>query len=278
VKADFLFIGPSKSGSTWIYEYFMFHPQVFVPKVKDIYYFDSNYFRGDHWYNSYFSTKHEFRCFGEVCHDYLYHSFAHERIFNYNNEMKLICCLRNPIHRAWSSYMFHVRNGMKDASFFEAVEKYPEILSEGLYAENLRSIYRYFKRENVLVLDFRDVAYNPEKLAKDVCSFLNLDYLYDPRFGKKINQGSTPRSAFLARTLKSIAIELRRLGFLNLVGFFKRNSFVKKILYKEISSPIPPDVYKFLADYYLEDARSLSVLFGDRFSYFLDVDSAGIAV
>ena len=40
MRPDFLYIGPDKSGSTWLYEVLRRHPEVFVPSVKDLYFFD----------------------------------------------------------------------------------------------------------------------------------------------------------------------------------------------------------------------------------------------
>ena len=43
---DFIFLGPSKTASTWIYEAIRSHPDLFVPVTKDIYFFDKYFDKG----------------------------------------------------------------------------------------------------------------------------------------------------------------------------------------------------------------------------------------
>lgn len=38
MKPNFIFIGPDKSGSSWLYNIFKAHPEIFVPEIKDIYF------------------------------------------------------------------------------------------------------------------------------------------------------------------------------------------------------------------------------------------------
>ena len=42
-EPNFLYVGAGKSGSTWIFEIFRDHPEIFVPISKDIMFFDRYY-------------------------------------------------------------------------------------------------------------------------------------------------------------------------------------------------------------------------------------------
>ena len=50
VKPNFLFIGAAKTGSSWLYEIMLQHPEIFVPRIKDPYFFDRFYEKGLDWY------------------------------------------------------------------------------------------------------------------------------------------------------------------------------------------------------------------------------------
>ena len=56
------------------------HPQVAVPKAKDLFFFDRFHHRGLDWYLAHFDTTDETELCMEVCHDYLFDATAIERI------------------------------------------------------------------------------------------------------------------------------------------------------------------------------------------------------
>ena len=70
-KPSFLFIGASKSGSSWFFEILREHPQVFVPANKATFFFSNYYARGIAWYEAFFAKAPRESAIGEVCHDYL---------------------------------------------------------------------------------------------------------------------------------------------------------------------------------------------------------------
>ena len=81
MKPNFLFIGPDKTGSSWLYQILRGHPECHVPELKDIYFFDRFYARGLDWYLSLFdSAAPGARAVGELSHDYLFSPAAAERI------------------------------------------------------------------------------------------------------------------------------------------------------------------------------------------------------
>ena len=106
------------------------------------------------------------RC-GDISPDYLYyHRNAVPKILNEKDaEIPIIIVLRNPIDRAYSSYLYHVRNGREKLSFEGALNVEEERLTEnwawgwfyvsgGLYAEQVKAYTDKFER--VLVLLFEE--------------------------------------------------------------------------------------------------------------------------
>ena len=59
VRPNFLFIGPDKAGSSWLFRVLGSHPEVYLSPAKDIYYFDRYYDRGIDWYLSRFARRRQ---------------------------------------------------------------------------------------------------------------------------------------------------------------------------------------------------------------------------
>ncbi|MDO8991270.1 MAG: sulfotransferase [Sideroxyarcus sp.] len=230
---DFIFLGPSKTASTWIFEVLRPHPQLFVPASKDIYFFDKYFERGVAWYERFFSDAPEGCACGELSHDYFSSEQAIRRIHAYDPDIKLICCLRNPFERAYSSYQHLVRVGLCSGSFETALKEFPFIVDEGRYHTNLCQILACFDRASVLVLDFDELEADPRRFARRIFSFLQVDEDFVPDvLDKKINTARRPRSKLLARMAKQAALLIRKLGYPNLLGRLKHSRLINRIVYR----------------------------------------------
>lgn len=230
---DFIFVGPSKTASTWIYEALRSHPGLFVPVSKDIYFFDKYYDKGIGWYEDFFKGAPAGALCGELSHDYFSSRAAIQRIHAYNSGIKLICCLRNPFDRAYSSYLHLVRVGLFSGSFTAALSELPFIVDEGRYCTNLRRIFSLFDRESVLILDFDELEANPELFVRRIFSFLGVDENYVPDvLHQKINPARKARSVAVARIAKQAALLIRHWGFPNFLGRIKHNRLVNWVVYR----------------------------------------------
>lgn len=147
--------------------------------------------------------------------EYLYRANAIKRIYDYNPNLKLIILLREPVSRAFSSYnMFKDfisrKNGLPKKLFFGYVgdkknnlfnELYagdfpsfeevvnselkkiennssleePSFIRRGFYYEQIKEVFKYFDRENVLIEDFRDLKTNRDELLNNVLDFIGLE-------------------------------------------------------------------------------------------------------
>ncbi|MDD2701324.1 MAG: sulfotransferase [Sideroxydans sp.] len=230
---DFIFLGPSKSGSTWIFEAIRPHPQLFVPAGKDIYFFDRYHQRGSDWYESFFRAAPPDSLCGELSHDYFASPDAIRRLHAYNPRAKLICCLRNPFERAYSSYLHLLRVGMFDGTFEQALQQLPFLVEEGKYCSNLHHILSLFARDAVLVLDFDELEADPQRFARRIFDFLGVDADYVPEvLHQRINPAREPRSRLLARLAKQVALRLRQAGYANFLGRLKHSHLVDWLVYR----------------------------------------------
>jgi hypothetical protein len=237
---SFLFIGPSKAGSSWFFEILREHPQVFVPSNKATFFFSDYYTQGIDWYEKFFSAAFHDRAVGEVCHDYLASPEAQRRIRKYRPDMRLVCCLRNPYSRALSSWRFFGRNGMDQPTLAAQGELTPSVFDQGNYATQLELVNSLFPRHQLLVFFFEEMVSAPDSVARRLYEFIGVDATFvPPSLHKRINVNAKPRSRPLARSVQYIHEQSwkRSRNLSNFIGRLKRirllRRFVRYALYKE---------------------------------------------
>jgi hypothetical protein len=241
-KPNFLFIGPDKTGSSWLYEVLRQHTACFVPPAKDIYFFDRYYERGWDWYAAHFADAGpDCKAVGELSHDYLFSPLAARRIADDLPEVKLITILREPADRAFSHYLYMIRSGRTRLPFERALQDFPEIVNNSSYGRHLTPYFELFGRDRLGVFYFDDLKQSPETLARRILAFLSLDWTDGIDCNQQVRAAAAPRSFALAGLAKQGANAARALGLANLVGTIK-NSRVAQLLYKPYDQESRPRV------------------------------------
>ena len=208
VLPDFLIIGAQKAGTTSLYNYLISHPSIIPSFRKEVGYFDSNFEKDLIWYKSFFPTKiykyfmknfcHRDFVTGEGTPNYILHPHVAKRVYSKLPNIKIIILLRNPIERAYSQYFHTLKSGREKFTFEEAIKKEDErirdeynkilrdefykssnfpafaYLSRSIYLNQLRIWFKYFNKEQILIIKSRDLFDNPKETLKNVFSFLNL--------------------------------------------------------------------------------------------------------
>jgi hypothetical protein len=244
---NFMYVGPDKAGSSWLHEILLKHPDVYLTPAKDLYFFDRYYDRGLEWYASQFRDARDEKIVGEVCQDYLFHPLAAARIHETFGPVKIMVCLRDPVERAWSSYLYMRKHGIGPDTFGEALRSRPELLEHGRYATGLDRFLARFPREMVHVALFDDLAAGPQEFIDDVTDFLGIDRL--PLAEKDLAArlpAARARSVRLASAARRSADWVRERDGARLVGTVKRSALVQRALYRAIDRqavrPTPEDV------------------------------------
>jgi len=208
VLPDFLIIGAARSGTTSLYEYLSQHPSIISGVGKEVYFFDKKFSKGVNWYKSFFPTKssksklenkQKRKCLtGEATPRYLHYPHAPKRVFELIPNVKLIVLLRNPIDRSYSHYQMEANTGNEELSFEESIEQEEKritddmkkmendenfysvyfyrksYLTRGIYESQLKRWFKYFPREQFLILKSEDLYSNPSEIYDQVLDFLNL--------------------------------------------------------------------------------------------------------
>lgn len=209
----FLIIGTQKGGTTSLYHDLTQHPDIKSAAVKEVHFFDEQYHFGYDWYKKNFpSDLPEGTITGEASPYYMFHPQTPGRVREWLPDVKLIVLLRNPIHRAYSHYQMMVRRGLEPMSFAEALqaersrveEEYdrmcrdPRYLSQncsiysylkrGLYAEQLERWYRYFSKDQILVMSSEALFRDPAESYRKVLAFLEMPW-WEPGGYASLNEG-----------------------------------------------------------------------------------------
>jgi len=265
MKLDFIYIGPDKSGSTWLFNIFKQHKKIFVPDAKDIYFFDRYYNKGFKWYENFFKESTQSQIVGEISHDYMFNSEAINKIIKQYPNIKLFTVLRNPFEKIWSQYLFLIRSGVTNKPFKDAIKEHDDLLEKCLYGKYL-SMYYNMESKNIKILLFDDLKKEPKIFAERIFQFLNVGFQENIDYYEKTLPASKPNSFFIAKMAKKSAIILRELGLVNLLGKIKSNKFINKILYKPYTKENKPKMtqedFEFIYSILLDDIEKLENLIG----------------
>src|SRR3954451_22247140 len=126
-----------------------------MARTKETMFFDREYHRGVDWYHSLFAST-DASAVGEVSNTYLASAEAPERLAAYNPSMRLVAMLRDPIERAFSNYLFFLRNGQCAGSFEDALDKRPDMLDHGFYGQDLSRYLDHFPADAMHLVAFDD--------------------------------------------------------------------------------------------------------------------------
>lgn len=244
------FLGPDKSGSSWLQHAAQLHPEVSAPEAKDLFYFDHFYGRGTDWYERQFATMPTTKVHLEICHDYLFSDEACARIADYCPDARLIVCLRHPVDRARSAYQYMRRQGRTRTSFSQALMTVPELIDHARYGNHLSRYTQVFRADQILLLDFAELEVTPNRFWERVCHHLSVTpVVLGAEETQPIRTASEARHFLAARYGRRLGWTLRRMRLERVVASVKDSRVVSAVLFKEPSevptvSPADIDVIR----------------------------------
>ncbi|MGH7864354.1 MAG: sulfotransferase family protein, partial [Candidatus Binataceae bacterium] len=160
------------TGTTWLH--WVLKSRVCLPRpMKETHFFDFNYARGLAWYAARFNHWTGDRPIGEIC-SYFPSSKATARIAQHIPNCKIICSLRDPVERTYSTYKHAVYSAQTRGSFEEAIQQFPFLTRENRYGFHLNRWYEKFGKERVLVMLFDDLRDHPQALINKVTDFIEV--------------------------------------------------------------------------------------------------------
>jgi hypothetical protein len=223
---NFLIIGAEKCGTTSLYYYLKQHPEVYLPKRKELHYFSCEHMKkqmagpGDkrilpalcatrQEYNAYYQHVRSERAVGDASPSYFYFAEVSERIQAELGKPKMVLALRDPIDKAYSQYMHLVRDNRETLEFYDALMAEKQRTKEGwsafwryaessLYAEKIKRYLHVFGEDHIRIILFEDLASVPHLVMHDLFQFLGVDADFRPHTDTVHNKSGKPKSKILA--------------------------------------------------------------------------------
>ncbi len=227
----FIIIGAAKAGTTALHSYLGQHPMVYFTRLKEPNFFafegETVAFCGpgdDYTINSYsvtdlatyqagFCRASGETARGEASVIYLYNEKAPRRIRHHVPDARLIIILREPIERAYSSFLFAKRDGRElYDDFLRAVAAEESRIREGwqhlfhytqvgLYHEQLLRYYDLFPADQIKVFLYEDLKTAPLEVIAEIFRFIGVDDSFVPDMSYRPFVSGIPRSRALQRLL-----------------------------------------------------------------------------
>lgn len=187
---DFLVLGTQKGGTSTLHTLLKTHPNVFLPRCKEVHYFSLKADRPIQWYsNLYDNAKHSQRC-GDITPFYLFHPDVPTRIHDLLPTAGLVVLLRDPVERCLSQIFHAHRLGFESLTPEEAIDAEEQRLESGdlihiqehsyqarsLYLEQLDRYEKLFPKEQILVLKSENLFNKSEQTWKQIINFLKLPW------------------------------------------------------------------------------------------------------
>lgn len=235
---DFAIVGAAKAGTTSLHSYLSQHPQISATVPKETFHFvrpEIEACRGvgagyaprpipatlaD--YAGRFVPPAPDNLRGESCVAYLYFPAAAGRIAAANPDCRIVVMLRDPVQRAFSNYLHHVRDGLEPLDFRAALAASTRRVEQGWwfgfdyiggsrYATQLTGYCDRFPREHVRVLWYDEFCARPDATCREIFDLVGVDRHAPLDVRAELNVSTIPRASFrpLLQGLDTLGLRLR---------------------------------------------------------------------
>ena len=205
-RLNFIICGIQKSGTQLISFYLKKHPEIFMPD-NEVHYFDHWSLRKkiDFFYINYHKKFNFFinpskKIYGEKTPIYIFYKDCMKKIYKYNKKIKIILIFRDPFDRAISQYNMEVKRKNENLNFDEAILNEKDrikvsdfayrtfsYLSRGYYYKQLVYCYKFFKKEQVLILNYDELLINFQYVMDKIQNFLNCKKITYTNYPERID-------------------------------------------------------------------------------------------
>lgn len=285
-KPNFLIVGAAKSGTTSLANYLNEHPDLFIPKRKELRFFIKDILKSVN--NSdpqiegilnqsileeieYFKQfEVENKLAGEASVHYLYH---HETVIpkvqKYLGDIPIIIILRNPIDRAVSNWQYvpSDNNSFQESLRLENNRKLDRYNSfwyykdQGFYYKQVKNYIDNFSK--VKVLFFEEFKNNTQNILNEVFDFLEISHITITNINKIYNKRDSISPKFILRNLK---INYR---YNFIIYKYLKLLKLENLLFNTKSKNLDYDFKYNLYLEYLPDIKNLEKLLNKDLSYWI---------
>lgn len=275
----FFLAGAERSGTTTLARYLDAHPDVYIPREKEVHFFDLAD-RPLDAYQQRFAAAGNAVAIGDATPSYLFHEHAIRGIAETVPSARFLVSLRAPIERARSHHRFATAWGLERRSLEQALideldghaPAGAEYLARGRYAEQLERLERLHPTAEVHVLLLDDLRAAAHDTVRAVYRFVGVDDRHVPDVGPFRNRAQRPRSL----ALWNLTSRWRR-GPLGPVTADERETFLGRVAAHVDAwngvglpdEPVPASLMADLNDFFAGDVARLSRRLGRDLGHWL---------
>lgn len=173
---NFLIVGVTKGGTTFLAKALSEHPDVFYSRPKELFFFNTRRVT-DKTYagylHDYFAGAGNQQWVGEGSTNYFHHQHAIKHIERYlGTETHIIVCLRHPVDRMFSHYLHDFKRDRVTGAETLDDPIFEDYIARSLYAKRLKIWKARFP--NFRVLFFDDLLASAPLFYSQAAMFLNL--------------------------------------------------------------------------------------------------------
>lgn len=298
---DFFIIGAPKAGTTALYTYLAAHPHIFMPHLKEPFYFCSDFPACREKATSITTMTKYLKLFagaterhlvrGEASPLYLLSQVAVPTILKLNPDARFIVMLRNPVELVHSFHSQLVYSLHESVNNFEQAWRLQEERSRGrhipkdcleeailqyrqigMLGDQLARLLKHARQSHVKVLLFDDLVASPRQLYEEVLAFLDVPTDHRSHFPKE-NANKIRRSPLLTRMLRHPVFPLNILRD-HYFRHAKRDAWlirlVARLNSKRVTRPqLSPELRCELEAEFHDDIRLLENLIGRDLSHWV---------
>jgi len=267
--------GFQKAGTTYLFRLLRQHPEIFLPKSKELHFFSqpSVRRRGVAHYERFFREHTKEPVVMEITPRYI---SSESYIIDMRNvlgpDIQFIVMVRDPIKRLISHHRMRRSKGKGTLSLNEVIKRglqdcgntYLDQVKRGMYSEQLTLLEKHFSRDNILIVVMEKFIKDRHGCLEQILEFLQIDKTFGFNLNQPRNAGKGAQVNLWGRVYYYFPPRYRRL-ILNFLPEDFESSFEKYLFNQKKPLPeekIDGDLLKELLTIYANEKEILRSKYG----------------
>ena len=229
-KLNFIIIGAQKSGTTQLGAILSKNSKLYMPKEKEVPFLLPNSNLSKNWdevFDLFFSKSTRDQLLFTSSPQYMLEKTDWKTLLAYNQNIKFIAVLRDPIERLLSHFDMELRHGSISTDINGYVSRHIESIFEdrdsfknsnkcivaGEYGRILTDLFKYVRKDNIKIINFQKFVNEESEVIHEIFKFLDVPDI------PKYSQDKVVQMRGGNKKIVNIDIEMTVLLFKNILNF-----------------------------------------------------------